>query len=188
MARSRRTRRRGNRKQRGGDYYGYTGPAFSAAAGVPVESRTIDTHCGDLRGAGPDVTAFKTVQFGGKKKTRHGRRAQRGGACGCNALQQRGGGGGTGGFGFNISNNDLGKMYSSLSVGACPPAQRGGAAADELGAVSYKTGYGFGPASVVSTPSAHYLNPLGYDRTVMAGGKRRSRRHRRKGRKGSRKH
>jgi hypothetical protein len=114
---------------------------------------------------------------------------------------QRGGGGGTGGFSFGLDNS-LGKVYSSLNVGACPPAPResqiGGAvsgagtlgAVDDIGLVSYKSGYGFGPESVVSTASAHYLNQLPYDRTVLTGGgRKRSRKHRsRRHRKSSRKH
>ena len=212
-------RRSHKRSQRGGGdgMYGFTGMDSMSAAGTPLDTRGASyTQCGWDARVAPDVTAFKTVQFGGRSRltrakrshrvtrakrsrsvtrasrsrsvTRASRFTQRGGGCGCMAQppMQRGGGGGTGGFSFGLDNS-LGKVYSSLNVGACPPAPRetqiGGAAADELGLVSYKSGYGFGPESVVSTASAHYLNQLPYDRTVLTGG-RRSRRHR----KGSRKH
>lgn len=197
MAKSRRHGRRSHsrsrrslRKQHGGGdgAYGFTGPAGVSAGGVPFESRGPSyTQCGwDVRPAAPDVTAFKTVQFGGRRRFRQ----QRGGGCGCMAVppMQRGGGAGTGGFGFNLS-NDLGKVYTSLDVRPCPPPphenQIGGAAVDDLGIVSYKSGYGFGPESVYSTASAHYLDKLPYDRTVMTGG-RRSRKGSRSGRKSRR--
>lgn len=200
-------RRSHKRSQRGGGdgMYGFTGMDSMSAAGTPLDTRGASyTQCGWDARVAPDVTAFKTVQFGGRSRltrakrsrsvTRASRFTQRGGACGCMAAppMQKGGGGGTGGFGFALDNS-LGKVYSSLNVGACPPAPResqiGGAAADELGLVSYKSGYGYGPESVVSTSSAHYLNQLPYDRTVLAGGgaRKRSRKHRsRRYRKGSR--
>jgi hypothetical protein len=198
--------KRTRRAQRGGGdgAYGFTGVDSMSAAGTPLDTRGASyTQCGWDARVSPDVSAYKTVQFGGRSRRRASRRLtrasrrfrhQRGGACGCMAAPpmqaQRGGGGGTGGFSFGLDNS-IGKVYSSLNVGACPPAPResqiGGAAVDDIGIVSYKSGYGFGPASVYSTASAHYLDKLPYDRTVLTGGSRKGRKHR-KGRKGSRKH
>jgi hypothetical protein len=191
--------RSSRRNQRGGSYtggygnYAFTGPAGVSAGGVPFESRAADNaHCGwDLRVA-PQVTptgAFSS-QMGGRRSKK-----QRGGSCGCGSLQrggkeQRGGGGGSGGYGFQLDNT-LGKVYASLPVGPCPATpvatplgttplyQQGGADSyRDLAAInSYKTGYEFGPRGVVSTNSAHYLDPIGYDRTCR-GGARRSRRNR----------
>jgi hypothetical protein len=204
MVKTRRTRRsrasrasrRFRRQSGGGDAaYGFTGSAGLSAGGVPFETRGASyTQCGwDVRPAPPDVTAFKTTQFGGSRKRRASRRSrsltrasrrfrqqkQKGGACGCMAAPPMQSGGAA--FGFNL-NNDNGKVYSSLEMIPCPPTPRasqiGGSAADELGIVSYKSGYGFGPASVYSTASAHYLDKLPYDRTVMTGGKRSRRRRR----------
>ena len=83
---------------------------------------------------------------------------------------QFGGGSGNGGFGVGLS-NQLGKVYDHLSVGACPPTPRatqlGGASPLEI--ASYPAGYGFGPRGVVSTDSAHYMDPTGYDRSCRGG-------------------
>ena len=165
MARSRQTRRN---RQRGGSTYAYTGPAGVSAGGVPFESRgAIDVHCiGDYR---------TPPQLGGRRK-------QRGGSCGCG--RQLGGGGGSGGYGFDFGNNVLGKVYAALPVGACPAAPRanqlGGASEHDL--VSYPSGYGFGSAGVMSTNSAHYLDPSRYNRTCMGGSRARTqtRKHRRR--------
>jgi hypothetical protein len=96
---------------------------------------------------------------------------------------QFGGGSGNGGFGVELS-NQLGKVYDHLSVGACPPTphatQLGGASPLEI--ASYPSGYGFGPRGVVSTDSAHYLDPTGYDRTCR-GGYRKTKGRKAKGRK-----
>jgi hypothetical protein len=174
-----------SRKQRGGDYgsygnFAFTGPAGVSAGGVPFESRAADNaHCGWHGRVAP--------QLGGRRKSKS---KQRGGSCGCNGLMQFGGGSGNGGFGFGLS-NQLGKVYDHLSVGACPPTphatQLGGASPLEIS--SYPAGYGFGPRGVVSTDSAHYLDPTGYDRTCRGGyRKTKGKGHRKgKGRKSHRK-
>lgn len=158
---------------RGGATYSYTGPAGVAAGGVPYESRaSSDAHC-----APP--------QRGGLKRSKRSKsKKQFGGACGCG--RQMGGGGGNGGYSFDFGNNALGKVYAALPVGACPSRpvanQLGGASDQQLREiVSFPSGYGFGPAGVVSTNSAHYLDPTHYDRK---GGARTRRRSRVKGSKG----
>jgi hypothetical protein len=175
---SRRTTRKGKKSQRGGDGSAFSGAAFQTPGGVFVENRVPYSHCGDPRASlAPNVAAFETTQFGGRK--------QRGGGCGCMAwppTKQSGGGSGNGGFAVDVTSNEMMKSYASLVKAPCPPSQMGGAAVDELGIVSYKTGYGFDTSSPVSTDSAHYLNPIGYNRT-MAGGLRKSRSAPRKGRK-----
>jgi len=155
-----------SRRQRGGDYgsygnFAFTGPAGVSAGGVPFESRAADNaHCGWHGRVAP--------QLGGRRSQRS--RKQRGGSCGCNGLMQFGGGSATGGF-SPVMNNFNGKVYDYLSVGACPPTPRatqlGGASPLEI--ASYPAGYGFGPRGVVSTDSAHYLVPLGYDRSCRGG-------------------
>lgn len=183
---------RRSRKQRGGSSaytggygnYSYTGPAGVAAGGVPFESRAANNeHCGwdnyrhppqlggSRRQNGGGCGCGGGLQFGGRSRRR--RQRQRGGS----RSHQRGGGGGTGGYGFDFGNNALGKVYASLPVGACPPTpvanQLGGASDHELlGIDSYAAGYGFGPQGVVSTNSAHYLDPLGYDRSCKGGARR----------------
>ena len=164
---------RRSRKQRGGGdsygMYGYTGPAGVSAGGVPFESRAADnSHCGWNYRAAP--------QLGGRRS-----RKQRGGSCSCNSRMQLGGGSGNGGYGVELS-NQLGKVYDHLQVGPCA-SQRGGASPLDL--VSYPAGYEFGPKGVVSTDSAHYLDPIGYDRSCR-GGYRKSHR-KSKGRKSHRK-
>jgi hypothetical protein len=98
--------------------------------------------------------------------------------------------------------NSLIKSYAAVTPYPCPATphatQLGGGDPSyrDLAAIdSYKTGYTFGPQGVVSTDSAHYLDPVGYDRTCR-GGARKTRKHRKsrkgrkgkKGKKGSRKH
>lgn len=193
------------RTQRGGGdgYFSINmGAPLSTASGAPLESRAPVSFCGwDNGRVAPAINPTMMSQFGGRRRRS---RKQRGGACGggCGAPMQTGGGGcgvvyppatqkgggsGNGGFGFQLDNT-LGKVYHSLSVGACPPApvensltQRGGAAVDDYGIVSYKTGYGYDTSSAVSTPSAHYLNQISYDRTCgQTGGRRRRSRHNRR--------
>jgi hypothetical protein len=93
------------------------------------------------------------------------------------ARKQRGGGGGTGGYGF-VLNNDLGKVYPSLSVGACPSGQRGGGGASlgDASVVSYPAGYGYAPASAmeVGDGTAHFLAQIPYGKQCMGGGARRA--------------
>lgn len=195
MARRRSTRKQ---KQRGGGNgaYSFTGPAFVTPGGVQVESRgASDYNCGwDLRQ--PPAVRATGAMMGG---------AQRGGGCGCGSRQaggrrsrkqrgrkQRGGGGGSGGYGFNLDNS-LGKVYDSLSIGPCPATpvasdlgtkplyQQGGEASyrDAAEIVSYPSGWGVGPAGVVSTDSAHYVDPLRYGRHCMGGARRTKRKNRR---------
>lgn len=190
MARHYKKSRRTTRKksQRGGGAsYGFTGAAFQTPGGVSVENRAAYSHCADPRaGTAPNVTAFETTQFGGKRQRS---RKQRGGGCGCMAwpsTKQSGGGSGNGGFAVDVTSNEMMKSYASLVKAPCPTSQMGGAAVNDHGIVSYKTGYGFDTSSPVSTDSAHYLNPIGYNRT-MAGG-RRSRSAPRKGRKSRKSH
>jgi len=116
-----------------------------------------------------------------------------------------GGGGGTGGYGFELT-NELGKVYTSLPVGPCPaqpvatplPSQAGGMAPiGEGGAiaassvvpppgsdaalreiVSYPSGYALGHPYSTKNESAHFLEPVRYDRSCMGGGSRKRRSHR----------
>jgi hypothetical protein len=192
-SKSRRKSQRKSKSQRGGGW-GYTGPAFTTALGVPLEARTFVSDCLPRRDAAPMDMAVQ----------------QQGGACGCMAqppmVKQNGGGGGTGGYGF-VLDNSMGKVYDSLSVGACPPAttsptlaqfagagQKGGASPIQApgvedpklyGVVSYPAGYGY--TTPVQVNGQSYMDPARYDRTCSGGGRRR--RHRkshRKTRKGGR--
>lgn len=91
--------------------------------------------------------------------------SQRGGSCGCGQRQM----GGSGGYSFDFGNNALGKVYAALPTGACPK-QLGGSSDHELHEISSsRAGYGFGPEGVVSTESAHYVDP-----THFKGGARKS--------------
>ena len=102
---------------------------------------------------------------------------QRGGGCGC-GLQQMGGS-----HSFDFGNNALGKVYATLPAGTCHPKQLGGSSDHVLREISsYPSGYGFGPAGVVSTNSAHYLDPMYQPR----GGRRKTHSSRRKTRRSNR--
>lgn len=177
MAKSRKMKRMSRRRRQHGGAYGYTASAFSTSAGVPVENHASYDHCyGDMRAA-PAVTPAGAMQMGGAC-----------GGCGLQqmggARQQVGGGSGNGGYGFDLTNNSLGKDYAALTKGACM-TQSGGAAADQYGVVSYPVGYGFDKAHAVVTPSAMYLDKVAYDRTCQGGGARRkARKSYRKGCKG----
>jgi hypothetical protein len=113
------------------------------------------------------------------------------------ARRMVGGGGGTGGYGFELT-NDLGKVYTSTPVGACPAqpvatplvAQAGGmspiAASGTMAAAtptaslslisSYPSGYALGRPYSTVNDSAHFLEPVRYDRSCMGGGSRRGNR------------
>jgi hypothetical protein len=213
MARTHKHGRKHRRySQRGGDGYGFTGAAFAPAGPMaPVESRVDYSHCGFPARPGSLVGGARRRRGGhkGYRSAHRQTRKQQGGACngGCSGAPmpptiQSGGGGGTGGYGFNITSNDLGKVYSSLTVGACPPPVRPGAQtgggdasmADTRAVVSFPAGYGYAPESVreINSGTAHYLDQISYGRQCMGGGGRSARRKHRKGsrkahRKGSRK-
>jgi len=175
MAKTRRNckgRKTYRRKQQRGGAWGFTGPAGVAAAGAPYEARAAYDHCyGDMRTA-PSVNPVGVMQTGG--------------ACGCMAQPpiQQGGGSGTGGFGF-VLDNTLNGVYAGITRGACPSSvQTGGGPGSPAELVSYSAGYGFGPAGVVQSPSATYMDPTKYDRTCQGGGRRSKKSRSRKGRKG----
>ena len=162
-------------QQRGGDGYGYTGPAFAPSATMaPVESRVDFSHCGFMPRPGSLV--------GGARHRKSHRKSRR---------SQHGGGGGTGGYGFDITSNSMGKEYAALSVGSCPPpirpgAQMGGANMMDVRAIdSYSAGYGYNPSSAVEVGdgTAHYLNQIPYGRQCMGGGRRKTNKKSRKSRK-----
>jgi hypothetical protein len=102
---------------------------------------------------------------------------QRGGS---NAIPQRGGSSGTGGFAFDL-NNSLGKVYADLPRGSCNLPQRGGAYApvgvsESNGQITSTTaGFGYGPASVFESKngSAHFLDQITYAKGAQLGGRRR---------------
>jgi hypothetical protein len=166
MAKSRKMKRMSRRRRQHGGAYGYTAPAFTTPNGVAIENRAGYDHCyGDMRAA-PAVNPTGAMM-------------QSGGACNGCAGMQFGGGSGNGGYGFDLTNNSLGKDYAALTKGACL-TQSGGAAADQYGVVSYPVGYGFDKAHAVVTPSAMYLDKVAYDRTCQGGGARRKSRKARK--------
>jgi hypothetical protein len=207
---SRSCKHRYSRKQRGGagmgdGYYetNLSNPQMSAA-GTPLEVYPPVSYCGwDNGRVTPAVDPNMMSHFGGgrrRSRKQRGSRRQQGGGCGCMAqppLQQMGGGSGTGGYNVDVTSNAMQKMYAAIIPGACPPPPRenqigggpapvpAGSAADQLGIVSYKTGFGYNESSPVSTSSAHYLDRISYDRTCgQTGGKRKSRRHRKARRHG----
>jgi hypothetical protein len=208
-SKSHRHRRQRSRKQRGGagqgdGYYDtVTANPQMSAAGTPLEVYAPISYCGwDNGRVAPTVDPNMMSHFGGYRKSRK----QRGGGCGCMAQPpvQMGGGSGTGGYNVDVTSNAMQKMYAAITPGPCPAPPRenqigggpapvpAGSAADQLGIVSYKTGYGYNDSSVVSTDSAHYLDQVAYDRTCgQTGGKRRKSRQRsrshRKGRRHGRK-
>jgi hypothetical protein len=190
MARRTARRRHQKRKAQHGGGWGYDSVAGVSAAGAPFESRTPYDHCySDPRAVmAPNVNPIGAMQSGG--------------ACGCMAQPplQSGGGSGTGGYGFTLS-NDLGKVYSDITRGSCPTSVQTGGVQTGGGpglpaeiANSYSAGYGFGPAGVVQSSSATYLDRSDYGRTCQGGGRRstkksrKARRRSRKGRKTGRRH
>ena len=171
-ARRRPQKRKHNQKNQQGGGWGYDSVAGVSAAGPPFEARTAYDHCyPDPRAAmAPAVNPIGAMQ--------------RGGACGCMAsppilmrggrAAQTGGGSGTGGFGFMLS-NDLGKVYADVTRGPCPTSVQtgGGPGLPAEIANSYSAGYGFGPAGVVQSSSATYLDRSDYGRTCQGGGRHR---------------
>lgn len=154
------SRHSSRRSQRGGAGFGYTAPAGVAAGGVPFENRASYEVCSDSRVA-PVLSAGDLKQFGG--------------GCGCMAQPpyggQRGGGSGTGGYGF-VLNNDMGKVYADVRPGPCPSSQTGGGEATPLS--SYSAGYGFGNPYSTPSGSAHFFEQQAYAaKTCMGGGARR---------------
>ena len=181
-----------NRVQRGGNGVTFDGPLDYSAAGAPIENHGSYSHCDNSFRPPPVIP--KPVFMGGWRKgkrrlrrpsrknrksqrSRQSQRNQRGGGCGCmGSAPMRGGGSGNGGYGVVLSNEN-GKVYDSLSVGACPPPQAGGgqvggAAGDPV--YSYPAGYSYGAKSFVEAGNgtAHYADPLPYG-SIMTGGKRR---------------
>lgn len=181
------------RTQKGGATYAINeAPPIVTSGGVNLATVSqIDPHCG--------WTLRPPPQLGGRRRT------QRGGGCGCGSVSgssvsssrmvggaQRGGSGngtsrmvgggaGTGGHSFSLT-NELGKVYASLPVGACP-VQAGGSAPIGSDAalreiVSYPSGYALGHPFSTRNESAHFLEPVRYDRSCMGGGSRSSRRNR----------
>ena len=196
-------RRQQSRHQKGGSgmgdgYYDtVTSDPQMSAAGTPLEVYKPISFCGwDNGRVAPAINPTMMSQFGGRRS----RRRQQGGGCGCMAQvpMQAGGGSGNGGYMVDVTNNSMQKMYAAITPGPCLPVPRenqigggpapvpAGSAADQLGIVSYKTGFGYNPSSVVSTDSAHYLDQVSYDRTCgQTGGKRhRKSKKSKKGRKG----
>jgi hypothetical protein len=185
-----------NRVQRGGEYT-FDGITGYSSAGVPIDARTAYDNCANDFRPAPAIT-MPVFSGGARKKSRKSRgrrslqRSQRGGGCGCmgSVAPMRGGGSGNGGFGVVLSNAN-GKVYDSLSVGACPPPQVGGSRSQVGGGepvYSYPAGYTYGPKSVVEAGNgtAHYIDPIGYG-SIMTGGRRKKSRKSRKSSKKSRK-
>lgn len=145
--RSRRTRR--TRRQFGGSPMSvFDGTSFAGAGGVPIENRaTIDPHCGGRR---------RKSRRGGRR-----RKSQRGG-CGCNSLIHTGGKrrthtGGNRSFGVDVGSNDMGKMYSGLTVNSC---QGGGGAADSS---ITSTPAGYGMVRPYQSDSSTFMEPVSYN-------------------------
>jgi hypothetical protein len=218
--RRQRNQQRQQQRQQGGATYSVNAVApIQTASGVPLAVNLQDnTYCswGDYRPA-PHIGGRRRSQRSQRRQNQRSQRQQRGG-CGCGAgLPMAGGGGGTGGYGFDFGNNELGKVYASLPVGPCPaqpvatpltqaggmaPIGEGGAIAASTGVpppgsdaalreiVSYPNGFGLGHPYSTKNESAHFLEPVRYERSCMGGGsrKRKSSRKSRKSSKRSRKH
>jgi hypothetical protein len=177
-ARRRPHKRQQKQKAQQGGGWGYDSVAGVSAAGAPFEARTAYDHCySDPRAVmAPQINPIGAMQSGG--------------ACGCMAQppMQSGGGSGTGGYGFTL-NNDMGKVYADVTRGPCPTSVQtgGGPGLPAEIANSYSAGYGFGPAGVVQSSSATYLDRSDYGRTCQGGGRRRSTKRNRKTRRRGRK-
>jgi len=177
---------KGRKSQTGGDY-GFSGPAFMSAAGAPVESRLDQLDCMEVAREAPKLTGG--ARRSKKQRNQRNQKNQKGGACGCN--QQRGGGGGTGGYSVDVTNNDL-IGYAGFTRGDCaavPPRaqyggsrrkqskrqQKGGAvpsAAAVYGLQSYPTGYDMNVPVEVDKGTAHYMDWTAYDNTCKGGSRR----------------
>jgi hypothetical protein len=176
------------RRQHGGAYT-YDGITGLSAGGVPLDARTPYDHCYTDPRAAMTPTLGNTNMFGGATAPL----PVKGGGCdngmcglpqmvgGATALSPlKGGGSGSGGYGFTL-NNDIGKVYADVARAPCLNAsgsvaitssQQGGS--NPLDLVSYPAGYDM--ARPYSTDSAHFLEPVSYDR--MCAGGRRSRKQR----------
>lgn len=163
------------RTQKGGATYAINeAPPIVTSGGVNLATVSqIDPHCGWTLRPPPQLGGRRLTQRGGSG---NGTSRMVGGA-------QRGGGAGTGGHSFSLT-NELGKVYASLPVGACP-VQAGGSApigsdAALRGIDSYPSGYALGQPFSTRNESAHFLEPVRYDRSCMGGGSRSSSRRNRK--------
>ena len=178
--RQQKSKKQRSRKQRGGATYAVNqDPPIQTASGVPLAVNTqINPYCSwDLR---------QPPMIGG-------------GGCSSCGSPMVGGGGGTGGYGF-VLNNDLGKVYATTVNGPCPAQPvatplRGGMApigyeSTQIAAsgsnipppgsdaalreiASYPSGYALGHPYSTKNESAHFLEPVRYDRSCMGGGRRR---------------
>lgn len=182
-ARRRQQKQKQNKKTQQGGGWGYDSTAGISAAGAPFEARTAYDHCY----SDPHAAMTPTVNPIGAM--------QRGGACGCMAqpplmrggrVAQTGGGSGTGGYSLTLNNDMGGKMYADVTRGPCPTSVQtgGGPGLPAEIANSYSAGYGFGPAGVVQSPSATYMDRTDYGRTCQGGGRRRTKKSRKTGRRG----
>lgn len=185
------------KQQQHGGGFTYDGVTGYSTGGVPIDARTAYDHCyADPRAAMmPNVGSPK--MFGGGCGEGMCGLPQVGGANATPTLKV-GGGSGSGGYGF-VLNNDLGKVYADAVRAPCPSvsgpsvsgpstvtsSQQGGDRSP-LDLVSYPAGYDM--ARPYSTNSAHFLEPVRYDR-MCAGGSRkhRTRKHKHQSKK-SRKH
>ena len=172
-------------KQRGGGW-GYSGIATTTPGGVPLENRASYDHCYDDMRVAPAVSSNPTL-WGGRRRSRRQRQRdsrrhrQRGAGCSSCMLQappMNGGGAGTGGYSL-VFDNSLGKTYSGIDKAACPSAQMGGD-----GSIGpFPASYGYDTGSAFLSSSAHFLEPKADVSRCASGGRRRSRKGRRHGRK-----
>jgi hypothetical protein len=178
MARKSKThkKRASRRRQTGGGGWGYTG-SLQTAAGAPLENRVSYEHCYDDMRVAPAVGT--PTLWGGYRKARS--RRQQGGACGdCAApqalLNQAGGGAGTGGYSLTYDNS-IGKVYAEAVKAPCPSQAGGGSIYEH---VAYPASYGYDRGSAYLSSSAHFLEPKAGVTHCASGGRRRTKRHRRR--------
>lgn len=181
--------RHSRRRQQHGGGFTYDGITGVSTGGVPIDARTPYDHCyADPRAAMMPNVDSPMLFSGGANATPT---LKVGGGCdnGMCGLPQQGGGSGSGGYGFTL-NNDMGKVYADVARAPCLNAsgsgqQQGGS--NPLDLVSYPTGYDM--ARPYSTDSAHFLEPVRYDRMCAGGRKHRNtRKHRGRKHHQSRKH